>query len=84
MMSDEDDVDAVAVRAEADLVLEKVATLYPTTKVGERCVGMLFAERHLNVGQVAPDIVGKDHDGNEIRRSDFAGKVTVLDFWGFW
>ncbi len=72
------------VRAEADIWFEKVATQYPDTQVGQRCVGKLFASRNLKIGQVAPDIVGKDHDGNDIRRSDFEGKVTVLDFWGFW
>ena len=32
----------------------------------------------------APDLVGKDVDGKEIRLSQFASQVVVLDFWGFW
>jgi hypothetical protein len=38
----------------------------------------------LAVGQPAPEIVGADVDGNEIRLSDFKGKVTVFYFWGDW
>ena len=63
---------------------ERAASEYPETEMGERCGGYVFAANHLQIGQVAPDMVGKDHDGNDIRRSDFEGKVTVLDFWGFW
>ena len=39
---------------------------------------------HLQVGMKAPEIVGKDIDGNEIKLSQYAGQVVVLDFWGFW
>ena len=38
----------------------------------------------LGVGAVAPEIVGKNLDGNEMRLSDFRGKVVVLDFWADW
>jgi len=38
----------------------------------------------LAIGQPAPDIVGADVDGNELRLSDFQGKVTVFNFWGDW
>ena len=35
-------------------------------------------------GMVAPEIVGKDVDGNEMRLSDFRGNVVFLYFWGHW
>ncbi len=38
----------------------------------------------LAVGQPAPEIVGADVDGNEMRLSDFKGNVTVFYFWGDW
>jgi peroxiredoxin len=45
-------------------------------------------ERHLltalTAGQVAPDIVGKDLDGQDLRLSDFRGTVVVLAFSGEW
>lgn len=35
----------------------------------------------MNIGDKAPEILGKDQDGNEIRLSDFAGKNLVLYFY---
>lgn len=35
----------------------------------------------MNAGDKAPEILGKDQDGNEIRLSDFAGKNLVLYFY---
>ncbi len=36
------------------------------------------------VGTQAPDFVTQDIDGNDVRLSDFLGKVVVLDFWATW
>lgn len=63
---------------------EEAAEKYPDTEMGQRCKGLAFAAKNLQIGQKAPDIVGKDHDGNDLKLSDFAGKVAVIDFWGFW
>lgn len=38
----------------------------------------------LEIGQVAPEIIGPDFDGVEFKLSDYRGKVVVLDFWGDW
>lgn len=38
----------------------------------------------LEIGEVAPDIVGRDVDGVEMKLSDYRGKVVVVDFWGDW
>ena len=38
----------------------------------------------LQIGKVAPDIVGEDIDGVKFKLSDYRGKVVVLDFWGDW
>jgi peroxiredoxin len=38
----------------------------------------------LKIGEVAPEIEGKDLDGKAMKLSDFRGKVVVLDFWGDW
>ena len=61
-----------------------VAAAYPDQKYGQRAGGKVFVAERLNIGQVAPDIVGADVDGNPMKLSDFRGKVTVIDFWGFW
>lgn len=43
-----------------------------------------FKLERLQVGMVAPDIIGKDLDGVEFSLSDYRGKVVVIDFWGDW
>jgi len=44
----------------------------------------LFDLVRLQVGQKAPDIVGKDLDGVDFRLSNYRCKVVLLDFWGHW
>ncbi len=46
--------------------------------------GFLFELDHLQVGMLAPDMEALDVDGAKFRLSDFRGKVTVVDFWGYW
>ena len=46
--------------------------------------GILFEQERLQIGMVAPDIVGPDIDGVEFKLSDYRGKVVVIDFWGDW
>ncbi len=36
------------------------------------------------IGNIAPEIVGKDLDGKEFKLSDYRGKVVMLDFWAGW
>ena len=64
--------------------MKAVAARWPETKAGVRAGGKAFAFENLNIGQTAPEIVGQDVDGNALNLSDFAGRVVVLDFWGFW
>jgi peroxiredoxin len=36
---------------------------------------------NLSVGEKAPDVKGRDLKGNEMKLSDFRGKVVILDIW---
>ncbi|MFC1499458.1 peroxiredoxin family protein [Candidatus Zixiibacteriota bacterium] len=38
----------------------------------------------LEVGDRAPEITGTNVDGEEMKLSDYLGKVVVIDFWGDW
>ena len=38
----------------------------------------------LEVGDMAPEIIGEDIDGKRFKLSDYRGKVVMLDFWGDW
>lgn len=44
----------------------------------------VFKLERLQVGMVAPEIQGKDLDGEEFKLSDYRGKAVVIDFWGDW
>lgn len=50
----------------------------------EEIPGQLFRLKNLAVGMMAPDWTATDIDGQPIALSDYRGKVTILDFWGFW
>ncbi|MHC5542778.1 peroxiredoxin family protein, partial [Singulisphaera rosea] len=52
--------------------------------LGEVAAGNLDEMHHVNEGQAAPEIEGKDLDGRPLKLSDFRGKVVVLVFWGSW
>ncbi|HTM56577.1 MAG TPA: TlpA disulfide reductase family protein [Pirellulales bacterium] len=45
---------------------------------------MLFELQHLQNGQVAPEITGKDIDGIEFKLSDYRGRVVLLQFSANW
>jgi hypothetical protein len=38
----------------------------------------------LDLGDLAPEIEGKDSDGQSFKLSDYRGKVVLLDFWAGW
>jgi peroxiredoxin len=46
--------------------------------------GELYALRNLGVGKVAPEIEGRDHEGERFTLSETRGKVVVLTFSGNW
>jgi cytochrome oxidase Cu insertion factor (SCO1/SenC/PrrC family) len=63
------------------LVLSQSMITGCSPKVGDSAAGLAVG---LAVGNLAPDIVGSDLDGNEFKLSDYRGKVVMLDFWGDW
>jgi hypothetical protein len=77
--------ETLAVRQKEALKLfRKVVDEYGGTKVAKRAESWIFDIEKLQVGMKAPDLVGKDADGKEIRLSDYRGRVVVLAFWGYW
>jgi hypothetical protein len=69
--------------AERDLAMaERLAPADSTLAL--RIAAPKFERERLQVGMVAPDIVGEDIDGVKFALSDYRGKVVVLDFWGDW
>lgn len=38
----------------------------------------------LNIGNQAPELIGKNPNGETIKLSDLRGKVVLIDFWASW
>lgn len=73
-----------ALKKQAEQRFRTVAKEFPDTKAAKRAKSFLFEIEHLQVGMKAPEIVGRDEQEREVKLSQFAGQVVVLDFWGFW
>ena len=76
-------------RQAAEQEFQTVIAQYGDVQVGRRTLaevadGELFEMRCLSIGQVAPNIVGTDADGQRFQLTDYRGKVIVLEFWGEW
>ncbi len=78
-------------RAEIDADLQLLIDEYGDISMGGSTYGAVayahltaHTEEELAIGQPAPEVIGTDVDGNEMRLSDFEGKVTVFYFWGDW
>jgi len=79
--SADDDAEA---RARGLALLTQVAERWPDSDEARSAAGKRFRFEHLTLGQIAPDFATEDVDGTPFRLSDYKGKVTVVDFWGFW
>ncbi len=67
-----------------DLIVNHADLKFAGRNLGELAKRKLFVLRHLQIGKTAPNIVGKDLDGEEFELADYRGKVVLLDFWGDW
>ncbi len=76
-------------RSEGLALLKKVQDEYGDVSYGrsvyaDKVKGDLFEMKNLQVGCVAPEIIGKEISGKLMQLSSFRGKVILLDFWGDW
>jgi thiol-disulfide isomerase/thioredoxin len=44
----------------------------------------LNAETVLEIGEVPPNFLGRDSDGNDVTLDDNKGKIVVISFWASW
>jgi len=75
--------------AEYDAITNKIINDHPDLEIRDRNIATALKAKKeaavkFAIGKVAPEIIGKDVDGNEMKLSDYKGKVVVLDFWGDW
>jgi hypothetical protein len=70
-------------------LLEQVISKYGDIKfqgkmLADAVPGDVYELKNLMVGMPAPEIEGKDTDGNGVKLRDYRGRVVLLDFWGNW
>jgi len=65
-------------------VLRIIDSKYKDSFYGRFAKGLIYETENLQVGMLAPEFAGKDVHGEDIKLSDYRGKVTYLVFWGFW
>jgi hypothetical protein len=73
-----------AARERGLAILRDVIERFPETPSGKSATGKVFRHTNLVVGKPVPDFEAVDVDGQAFKLSDYKGKVTVIDFWGFW
>jgi len=85
--------DPEALDAEADALLERVVAEFGSvphafgtkrSTLAALADAELFERRVLAIGKMAPEITGKDHEGEDFRLSDYRGRVVLLTFSGNW
>jgi thiol-disulfide isomerase/thioredoxin len=64
--------------------LRTVGARPATSTLGGEAEPELYELRHLRIGQIAPEIEGKDLDDIRFKLSDYRGKVVLLVFWASW
>ena len=82
-------INSAQLEEQREKIYKQLIDEFPDFEVGEDNVqdfaeSRLFRLQHLSVGKVAPEIEGQDVDGNDLKLSDFRGKVVMLTFWGHW
>ncbi len=76
--------------AEARAIFERVRREFGAVEsrggrtYGQAAEDFLFELDHLQVGMQVPDFEAVDVEGARFKLSDYAGKVVLVDFWGFW
>lgn len=71
-------------RQKAKSILKMLTKDYAGTPAAAEAEALIKTTQGTGIGMEAPDIVGPDADGKEIRLSQFQGQVVLLHFWGFW
>lgn len=73
-----------ALDKENEEVIELLKTFDGDSPSHKKAQDELFILTKLVPGAEAMDIVGTDLEGEELKLSDYRGKVVFLDFWGDW
>ena len=69
---------------EARKLFETLKKDHPDSSYATSADAYVFELTYLQIGKSPPDFETTDENGKAWKLSDYRGKVTVVDFWGFW
>jgi hypothetical protein len=88
LAKDYSDVIVAGRKSYGDLARVSLARLRPRSRgIAGSASGMIdsgYLPIGLEIGMLAPEIVGRDTNDQAMRLSGYRGRVVVLDFWGHW
>jgi peroxiredoxin len=70
-------------RGRAVALLRGELAQHPGHSLARQCNDAIWRLEHLAPNLVAPDFGARDVDGNELRLSDWRGKIVLVDVWSF-
>jgi S1-C subfamily serine protease/thiol-disulfide isomerase/thioredoxin/phage FluMu protein Com len=75
--------------AEITTLLQRVTKEFHDMPYGEdtlrhKAEQLLFEVQYLAIGKQAPEVVGREVTGKELKLSEFRGRVVVIDFFADW
>lgn len=65
-------------------VYNRLVEQYAGTDAAKKAREIILKKKHLEPGDMFPDFVSKDSDGEKFQLSKLRGKVVVLEFWANW
>ncbi len=76
-------------RLKSNMSLDEIKEIYnawsPEVQAADEATAKyISALENIQPGAKAPEIAGKDQDGNEVSLSGLKGKVVLVDFWATW
>lgn len=67
-----------------DSLAAEIKVKLPHSKYVNKFVEQVEGMKALSIGEMAPDIVLPDPDGNEVKLSSLRGNYVLIDFWAAW
>jgi peroxiredoxin len=71
-------------RAKTIALFKPFSTAIKNTCYGKNIMEYLSLNKNIKIGDSYSDFTQKDIKGNDVKLSDFKGKIILLDFWGSW
>ena len=70
--------------SELEPIMEYLTPEVLNSKYGKTIIKQVAVLKSVEIGEMAPDFIMNDVEGNAIKLSNFRGKFVLIDFWASW